>query len=300
MRWSSYHNECMRVLTESESIADKLLVHLVQFQRVHEKVIHAPWHDIQVPALQSSDDMFEITKTTTGAPASFYVRALQSDLNQARKEIPTELLQNEVLMLYGYNVELSIHEAALSKNLDPAFDRLESLWAALQAAKSWFDLFFRIPPAGYISISMAIFAQFAHCLVALSRLSSFEHPHWDLELARKTCNLSEILDRVIDKFARVKAEVNLDVNSTDDNDVFSSNARRITAIKQWWSAKLAAEQPSASNNAEAEPTMAEQHIDENAGNADPMLSGPPIDFSDDTWLRDIMSLDDFQFSQYLQ
>lgn len=283
------------MLTESKFEADTLLVHLVQLQRVHEKVIHAPWHDLHTLTPQTSDDVVECTNTTAVAPAFFYVRALQSDLDQARKGMPSDLRQDKLLVLHGYNVELSIHEAALSKTLDPAFDRLESLWAALQAVKNWFNLFLSIPPARYVGVPMGVCAQFAHFLVALSRLSTFEHPHWDLKLVKETCSLSIILDRVIDKFARVQADANLGYNSQEDSDFFSSNVRRITAIKQWWDAKLAAEQ-----SATTEPLATTDEPSNVSTATDPMLAGPPIDFSDDMWLKEILSLDDDQFSQYLQ
>ena len=298
MRWLPYYDECLRLLTGSHHSADTFLVQLVRLQLVHEKVIHAPWHDLNNPVqreYQPGDHATEAAKITPSAPASFYVKALQNDLNQAREQIPSELRQNEILALYGYNVEVCIHEIALSKALDPGFQRLESLWAALQAIKSWYELFFRFSPATYVGVSMGVYAQFAHCLVALSRLSSFEHPDWDLKLARETCNLSTILDQIIDRFARVKVEANLDCSNREDIDVFSSNSRRVTAIKQWWNAKLAAEQSTSTETA----ASASDQVDENIA-ADPMLTGPPIDFSDDSWLRDILSLDDNQFSQFLQ
>lgn len=297
MRWSPYYDECLRLLTESQYPSDTFLVQLVQLQLIHEKVNHAPWHDMSNPNLQPCSDGFEAVKTTAGVPASLYVRTFLIEMNKARKKIPDELRQNDILTLYGLNLEVSINEAALSKNLDlAAFDRLEFLWAALQAVKRWFDLFLCVSPANYVGVSMNVFAQFAHCLVALSRLSSFEHPHWDVKLARETCSFSTILDQVIDRFANVKAAANLDGGIRDDVDIFSSNARRITAIKTWWNAKLATEQ---ANSTEPVATAAADPGDDTAV-TDPMLTGPPIDFSDDSWLRDIMSLDDYQFNQYLQ
>ena len=292
MRWIPYYDECLRELTENEHIADTLLVQLVRLQQVHEKVIHAPWHDpssapLRWPEAQPSDQALDVTNSAANVPVSFYVSAFQNELKQAREQVPLELRQNELLLLHCYNIELSIHEVALSKTLDPRFKRLESLWAALQAIKSWFELFFQFPPASYVALSFSTFSQFIHCVVALSRLSTYEHPDWDLKLARETCNLSLILDELIDRFARVKAEANIDPGVQDHHDVFSTNARRMSAIKQWWDTKLAAEQS----------VSTDDQLDENTA-SDPMLGGQPIDFSDDGWLRDILSLDDYQFSQF--
>ena len=294
MRWIPYYDECLRALTESEHEADTLLVQLVRLQHIHEKVIHAPWHDasnapLRWPEVQSGDQGLDATKAIASVPVSLYVNAFQNELKQAREQMPFELRQNELLMLHGYNIELSIHEVALSKGLNPGFQRLSSLWAALQAVKGWFELFFQIPPASYIAITFSTFSQFIHCVVTLSRLSTFEHPEWDLKLARETCNLSLVLDELIHRFGQVKAEANLDPGSKEDNDVFSINARRMSAIKQWWDTKLAAEQPAS----------ADDQLDDITA-TDPMLSGPTIDFSDDGWLRDILALDDYQFSQYIK
>ena len=294
MRWIPYYDECLRELTESEYTADNLLAQLVKFQQIHEKVIHAPWHDQNSapprwPEAQPSEQAPDVTKALASVPVSFYVKAFQNELKQAREQLPFELRQNELLMLHGYNLELSIHEVALSKALDPAFQRLESLWAALQAIKSWFELFFQFPPANYVAVSFSTYSQSIHCIVALSRLSTFEHPDWDLKLARDACNLSLVLDELIDKFARVKAEANLDPGNQNDADVFSTNARRMGAIKQWWDTKLATEQSAGIDD----------QLDENTA-TDPMLAGPPIDFSDDGWLRDILALDDYQFSQFVK
>ena len=265
--------------------SDAFLVQLVKLQLIHEKVIHGPWHDLG-NGFQPSE---QNAKSTACAPAAYYVKALQNELDRTRDQMRPDLQQNPILMLYGYNTELSIHEVALSKAFDSGYQRLDSLWASLQATKNWFDLFLQIPPAEYVAIPFALYSQFAHCIVALSRLSTYEHPDWNFKLARNSCSMSSILDDIIDRFLRVKSEARLEPNNPVDTDIFSSNARRLGAIKQWWETKLAAE----------ELASAENQLEESTTH-DPMLSGPPIDFSDDGWLRDLMSLDEHQFSQFLK
>ena len=285
MRWIPYYDECLGLLMESGFPSDAFLVQLVKLQCIHEKVVHSPWHDLE-NGLQPGEQNI---KPIRCAPAAFYVKALQNEFNRVRDEMPPELRQNTSLMLYSHNTELSIHEVAFSKVVDSGKQRLDSLWASLQATKSWFDLFLQIPPVEYVAITFSLFSQFAHCIVALSRLSTYEHPDWDVKLARESCNMSTILDEIIDRFLRVKAEACLDPNKPGESDIFSSNARRLGAIKQWWDTKLAAEQLAS----------AENQFEESATN-DPMLSGPPIDFSDDGWLRDILALDEYQFSQFVK
>ncbi len=286
MRWIPYYDDCLHLLMGSESTSDVLLVQLVKLQLIHEKIVHGPWHDLG-NGFQPGEQT--INSTAACAPAAYYVNGLQNELNRTRDEIPSELRDDPTLMLYIYNMELSIHELALSKAVDSGYQRLDSLWASLQATKNWFDLFLQTPPADYVAITFALYSQFAHCIVALSRLSTYEHPDWDIKLARESCNLSSILDEITDRFLRVKVEAGLDANHPVDTDIFSSNARRLGAIKQWWDTKLAAEQLADAENQLEESTT-----------HDPMLSGPPIDFSDDGWLRDILTLDEHQFSQFMK
>ena len=293
MRWIPYYDECLRLLTESDDLADGLLVQLVQLQRIHEKVVHAPWHDpsnapSHWPHAQPNDQPSNENDYVAIVPVSFYVSAFQNELKQARKQVPSQLQQNELLILQYHHIELSIHEVALSKTLDPNFERLEALWAAVHAIKSWLEVFFQIPPANYVTVAFPTFSQLIHGIVALSRLSTYEHPSWNLKLARETCSLSAVLDEVVDRFARVKTEAKLDPGIESDADIFSTNARRMSAIKKWWDTKLAAE-----ISDDNETQLHENEM------SDPTL-GPPIDFSDDGWLKDILALDDYQFGQMMR
>ena len=116
---------------------------------------------------------------------------------------------------------------------------------------------------------MPIFTQMAFCILALYRLSTLDDPAWDRGLVRDTADLSLILGQVIEKFAQVKAAVNLDPGTSEGKDMFSGNARTIKAIKTWWDAKVDAELND--NNMGLNETLGEMNMD----------------FLDDVWLRDI-------------
>ena len=163
----------------------------------------------------------------------------------------------------------------------PGFQRLDSLYACLNATKSWFDLFLGLPAASYVGFSIPIFTQMAHCIIALFRLLTLDDPVWDRGLARDTTNLSLILGKVVEKLSQVKLAANLDHGVSEDKDTFSWTARTIRATKTWWEAKLSAE--SADNVA-----------------LDETLGGTNLEFSDDMWLKDIIGQGDYPFDLNMQ
>ena len=295
MKWTPYFDECLKLLAENgtESPADVLLVHIVRLQLVVEKIPQGSWHDGQVDIA----GCFQ-------APVVFYVKALQTQISDVRRNIPAELQQNgelipwsrvlrstltylatEMLLLHQYSAELTVHEIALSKapifSSGPDFQRFESLWACLQAAKNWFDLFLKFPPILYIGFSMLTYTELAHCFVAVCRISTFDHPEWDLKLVRDSIDLSAILHQVVTNFVAVKATARLDPDSREDNDVFSATSRRIKAIRDWWDAKITAESVDSGH----------LNLEETIGD---------MDLSDDIWLRDMLGLGDYQFDPYMQ
>lgn len=148
----------------------------------------------------------------------------------------------------------------------------------------WFELFLTLSPMTFLGLPMSVNSQLAHCLVALSRLSSFNHPEWDLKLVRQTVNFSDIIEKVADKFTQSKIALNLNPTNQEEPHSFFEAIRRLHSIKDWWKAKLAAEESSGQEKAAV----------------DQMFAGVPMDFSDDAWLRDMLSLDNFQFDQFIQ
>jgi hypothetical protein len=136
-----------------------------------------------------------------------------------------------------------IHEIGLSSNkslfdLTPGFQRLESLYACLQATKSWFDLFFSLSPTLYPSLPIQVLAQMSHAIVTSYRIATFEHPDWDLEMARQTVNPSIILNQIVENFSQVKDLASLDCGGNSIGDTFSEVSKRITSVKAWWDSKF--------------------------------------------------------------
>lgn len=275
LRWTPYLDECLAVLAENkEHPTDLLLVHLVKLQLLAEKVSQAPWHEGHGDAIGP-----------TRAPPIFYLKALQAQLQDFKANISPEIRRNEILLLHLYSMELKVHEVVFVRPPvvfnSPGFQRLESLYACLQATKSWFDIFLSFPPASYVGFSIPVFTQMAHCIIALFRLSTFDDPVWDRGLVRETADLSLILGRIIEKHNQVKVAADLNHGASEGKDVFSGTARTIVSIKTWWDAKLAAE---LTDNIVLNET----------------LDGMNMDFSDDLWLKDILGQGDGIFDLNMQ
>lgn len=187
----------------------------------------------------------------------------------------------EVVLAHLYSTELTINEIALFQvlfvinRLD--FQQLKSLYACIESIKSWFDVFFTIPPAAYIGFPFSIFSQLVHCLVTLYRLSTLNDPAWDKNGVCKTADLLLILDHVINNMEQVKTLAGLDNNDSPEGDIFSRTAKLFRSIRPEWEAKLSPDDLMVSTI----PTP------QNAGETD-LPEVLPMDFSDNEWLLDLL------------
>ena len=77
-------DECIRTLEEKQECpADEVLVQQVRLQFIVEKVVQAPWHDGES---EHAGPM--------RAPPSFYLKGLQSQLQEVKRKLPPESRQN--------------------------------------------------------------------------------------------------------------------------------------------------------------------------------------------------------------
>ena len=137
-----------------------------------------------------------------------------------------------------------------------------------------------LPVTRYPGLPFFSLTHFAHCIICLYRLSTFECPDWNRGFVRDTCNLSFVLDEISKKFAAVKVTIGMDKGCETDKDTFNFTARTIRGLKMWWDGKVEAEAAKLDNEA--------------------MTDFPPMNFADDAWLTDMLTSGDFQFDPILQ
>jgi hypothetical protein len=194
----------------------------------------------------------------------------------------------ETLLLQSHITTLSINEIALCSTTQtsnaPNLDRAEAFFACLSAAKSWFAVFFRVPPAHWQAFSMASFVQLAHAIITLYRLSIFDVAGWDQSLAGETIDYSETLGEIVKRMKEVKGAAGLDMGRREGDgvDVFSLAAHRFQIIKDWYDAKVVAE---------AAPQVVSEEPREEVFS----------DAMDDGWLKDILGMgwEEYQ-TEYMQ
>ena len=163
----------------------------------------------------------------------------------------------------------------------PDFDRIHYLHTCLQAVKSFFDSYLRIPTSRLHCLSVPIVTHFTWSLGVLQLLTTFDHPDWNLEWARSVISLTDILDQLSEKYSQAKTTLGLDPHTSDPVDIFSHSARRIAWMKSYFE--------NGGNNPRLQDNNAQ---DRNSTDmADPSLENfNDIDLMDDEWLRDLMDL----------
>lgn len=260
LRWTAYSAECLRIIeTEKEYETDELLIQLVKLRLICGRVRDFPWSSV-------------VADTTTKAPAMFYLKSLEAELQDFKSNIPNSLSNNKALLIALHSTELTIYEVGLSQSHDnfnkQENRRIECLWACFNAVKSLFDVFLDISPAGYVGFSSMIYSNILQGLLVMQRLSTFEHAEWDRALVREHLNVSAILEESEKRFALVKEAAGLDDGGATNVDSFTDMASRVRFVKMLWYPTNA-------------PTMAA---------SDEIPSGDQLydfqmEFSDPDWLR---------------
>ncbi|KAL6232026.1 hypothetical protein BDW75DRAFT_243386 [Aspergillus navahoensis] len=228
LRWTPFMTDCLRQVEEQqECVNDEILVQQVRLQQVTDKLNMATG--------------FTPTFDLVQVPPAFYLRPLQTQLQNIQPRVAPHPQAHKILLLHHHYATLTLHESALTSS--PAssimldFQQLEHHYACLEAAKSWFELFLSIPPVEYIGFPFSIFAQMAHNLVILYQLSTFEDPSWDVATVRKTIDVLAILDTVIRNMTEVAATAGLE--GEPNSDVFSVVAKMYKSVQVGWEVNLA-------------------------------------------------------------
>lgn len=177
-----------------------------------------------------------------------------------------------LLHLYSTELEMTGLVTFLQTN-QLTVQQQESLYAGLESIKSWFDIFFSIPPVAYAEFPFSVFLQLAHCLSMLYRLTTLKDSIWSEYGSFKTADTIIISNRVINNLQQVAILNGLDNSESPDGDVFSRAAHVFQSFRAEWEAKLSAEMPL---------TPPTQNINENAF-PDVLTTG----FTDD-WFMDLV------------
>lgn len=104
--WTAYMEECCKVLEEEkESPDDELLILLARLQLIVEKAMKSPWHD-------PNGDM-----TVERPPATFYIKALEAQIQNFKRSVPQKLQQSGKSVLIGFECSDICSRSASSRNI---------------------------------------------------------------------------------------------------------------------------------------------------------------------------------------
>ena len=300
----------MSILEESKDFpTDELLIYLVRLQLIRNKAASVAWEHMG-PAGDEDNRV----------PQRFYFQALNSQLEQFKRSIPPALRSNGnhnpepswffsgsltlptvILQFSILETVLSLHDHCLSTSKETSFDpdaqirRMENLWTCFTTVKSFFNSFLSLesfPISSYPQISMTVFIQKAHCLVALFQLSTFELAGipWDRQRVLEELNFGDVARTLADRWDKVpvSAVLNSDFRSENDESPWTFGRRAILFLLNWWETKIA---PKLSKSADqgVEETLADasKTLDQQEG--DTMDFAPVnLDFLDDVWMKDML------------
>ena len=266
-------------------------------QLIVEKVTRGSWNDVAMG-----------TAEYRKAPLSYYLQALHSELQEVRSKLPLQFQRDgemsstihimifsdkstEVVLAHLYSTELTINEISLSQmpiiSDNSSFQQVECLYACVESVKSWFEVFFTIPPNAYIGFPFSIFSQLVRCLVTLYKLSTLDDPAWNKNGVRKTADLLLIFDQVINNMEQVSALAGLDNSDSVEGDVFSRTAKMFRSIRPGWEAILVGP---------VGPLVSTSPNLPNA-NETPLPEDFPLGHYDNDWLTDLFLAPNYNATQ---
>jgi hypothetical protein len=92
LRWTPHMEGCLQTLAKKQECpTDEVLVQPVRLQLIVEKVAQAPWHDGEIE-----------TAELIRAPPAFYLKALQSQLQEVKRKLSPESQRNGKLPSTNY------------------------------------------------------------------------------------------------------------------------------------------------------------------------------------------------------
>jgi hypothetical protein len=229
LKWSSWMVDCATTLEQvAEFDSDAFLVALVRTQHLAEDVMNIEKFD---------------------APVRFLAKSYQADLDAIA--IPT--LSGTPKLLLAQQ-KASAHVAIWGHALTGLVDnkssemasmlrqRLDALWRCVESVRTYFELYFSIPPHDFLILPFQVFGQSVQASVTLLRLATLEIDGWDLAALREELCYSAIIGEMTDKFEIVET---LPIDGiTIHNDSFTKWASKTRWMKNLYDSRYPAENTS--------------------------------------------------------
>lgn len=195
--------------------------------------------------------------------------------------------------MHLYSTETQIHSVGLFGGTRiPDTPRIDSMYASLVAARTWYDTLFAVPLTDFIGMPFSLYVELAQVHALLYRLTMLDDPIWDKEIIRNTADLGTYLDRTIDLFTKAEALYPLR-GTNEDVSIYGKCVKVLRNVRSSW-------EPAISQHLGGLPTPNSQVIPGTA--PPPMLVDhsmmPPdqelsADFGDVNWMTQVFGPWDF-------
>ncbi|PYH70659.1 fungal specific transcription factor domain-containing protein [Aspergillus vadensis CBS 113365] len=223
-----YFDECCKLLaTDAEYASDQHLLHIVQLQRLSEKITSISTQNI-------------LGTHGPGSSSERSFREMKLELEQYRASLPCPLNENNILFMQYYTAELYLCQISLFDNKprtqsprrEVSF-QIDALRMGLIAAQALLDYYVSLPLRSEMAFNNAVWIQIGFALTLASKLvvAASEpsiQPH-TAELCR-ALDISSMLSRCI---LRIQALVTSNMDASGDRDVFYHYEQRLKRV-QWW------------------------------------------------------------------
>ncbi|PSR81788.1 hypothetical protein BD289DRAFT_484233 [Coniella lustricola] len=172
----------------------------------------------------------------------FFHQSLSSQMEEIWRTLPSNLLNNETVLIHLHATEVAVHEIGLSvepsiNNMD-TIKRLNALRSCLNALENFFQAWDRITPSQYMGLTFNMFVHLLNCIVALFRLSTLDNiPGWDPTEARSRLPLFTMLDHIAEQMDATTSAIPI-INDESPNEdvaratVWAKAGRVMRLIKQ--------------------------------------------------------------------
>ncbi|KAH8669084.1 hypothetical protein BX600DRAFT_266958 [Xylariales sp. PMI_506] len=233
VRWSPVMEEAAEALsTSNERLEDHLIVALARVTRVAEKATRTVRRSAQQPQHRADSSID-------------HIEALQASLAQVKSGIPTDLLQNGVLLSYLYNAQISIYELALlpppvsaSTSARPVrFKKLKYLDSCVEATKLSLENYLYFDVNAYIALPCSVMFHFGRSLQVLYWLSLVDEPGWDHSAVQERADVLDYNARIAERIEQAGVIFN-SKGGRANYQVFSSAAAILRKTSGVWSQML--------------------------------------------------------------
>ncbi|KAI0896268.1 hypothetical protein F4806DRAFT_56629 [Annulohypoxylon nitens] len=302
MRWTPHMEDSLQKLAKSpEGPHDEVLVAMVRTYRIQEDVAQITWR-----AADHSGN-----SATLKSPPFIYVKALRANLDAVKREIPTSLKEDKVVLSHLYAAEISIADMSLW-NVNPwltahpprpppatgsaggiDIGKLDAYYSSLTASKASLENFLSFAPGEYMCLSMPLTLHFGRATQTVYRLMVVDDPEWDRNIVKDSIDLMSMMERTANRFLQVPQICGIEVSEDPEMiDYYTKAANALRATIPSWTATLE-QLGCASGNATAAAAAGTPAPGVGAGCEPPqqypgMPELPSIEWLDDPWLTDML------------